>query len=296
MTIKEYMSHIKNVRRYSHHTLLAYKTDLNQFEEFCKQDLLIVTRKDVRKYLLYLKDLGYSNRTINRKLEVLRSFYRYNWWHYKISSPCNLLPPIRFQKAKSTYLSAKEIANVLDNIVPGQNRKIMRDLVILEILYHTGCRADEILNLKKKYVDINRLQIKIIGKGKVERIVPVNKRIVTMLKIYLKMWQGKNKGAYVFVNDKGKKIYPMFLWRLIRKYFDFEQLGIAVSAHTFRHSTATHLHHNRAPIKSIKDLLGHRSLRSTTVYLHSDTTKMLEIYNLAHPRAKTLIDNESQMM
>jgi integrase/recombinase XerC len=286
--INEYLSHIKNIRRYSAHTITAYKSDLKQFKEFFKKNLFLARRKDVREYLLHLKTMNYSPRTIHRKLEVLKSFYRYHRKHSNIASPCHLVPPVRFQKPRGSYLAKEKIASILDSIQPEQNRKIMRDLVILEMLYYTGCRSDEIINLRKQCIDFDREQMKVVGKGKVERIVPLNKKLVVLIKIYSKMWSHKNRGSYLFVNNKGNKMYPMYLWRLIRKYFSLEHAGMPISAHTFRHSVATHLYHNRAPIKSIRDLLGHRSLESTSAYLHLDIAKLIEIYNRSHPRANVV--------
>lgn len=123
-----------------------------------------------------------------------------------------------------------------------------------------------------------------IGKGRVERIVPVNARIMRLLMRYLKAWFRERKSDYVFTIKKGTQFNPMYLWRLIRRYFKPEETGVFVSAHTFRHSVATHLYHNRAPIQSIRDILGHRSIKSTIVYLHLDSEKMKRIHRSAHPR------------
>jgi integrase/recombinase XerC len=170
---------------------------------------------------------------------------------------------------------------------PGVNRKVVRDQLVLELLYCTGCRADEIINLKKENVNLVKFQLRVLGKGKVERVIPLSARVVRLIKKHLKLWKGKNRGAYLITNNKGDKLYPMYLWRLIRKYLNTDSVGVKVSAHTLRPSFATHLYHNRAPIKSIRDLLGHRSLRSTEAYLHLNIFHLICIHRGSHPRNRT---------
>ena len=160
--INQYLSHIKNIRRYSSHTITAYRTDLKQFNGFCNKNLLTVAQKDVREYLLFLKTQGYSFRSINRKLEVLRSFYRhYRRFNDYQNYPCAHIRPLRYVKPKGRYLTVEVIKNALNSIQPGVNRKIVRDRLALELLYQTGCRANEIINLRKDHVDFHRNQIKV---------------------------------------------------------------------------------------------------------------------------------------
>ncbi|MEQ9415831.1 MAG: tyrosine-type recombinase/integrase, partial [Cyclobacteriaceae bacterium] len=262
--------------------------DLKQFSCFVNGDLLTATRIDVREFLIDLQEKKYSFRTINRKLEVLRSFYRY---HRRFTGfgnyPCSYVRNLRFVKPRGTYLTVEKIREVLDGIQPGGNRKLVRDQLVLELLYQTGCRADEIINLRKEDIDCQKKLVKVIGKGKVERLIPLSKRVVKLIQDHLKVWTGKNSGLFLLTNNKGLQLYPMYLWRLIRKYFKVSEIGVGVSAHTMRHSCATHLYHNRAPIKAIRDLLGHRSLRSTEAYLHLDLKSLIRIYSDSHPKAGT---------
>ncbi len=280
--IEQYLSHIKNVRRYSPHTLKAYQTDLKQFSTSCGKALLEVTRNDVRDFLLSIKSKGYALRSINRKLEVLRSFYR----HYRRFTeynqfPCALIRAYRFTKPRAKYLTKVEVKCVLDEIKYGSDRKLMRDRLVLELLYQTGCRASEVINLRKNEIDLHRKLIRVLGKGNIQRIVPLGNRVVELIGKYLKLWERKNQTEYLLTTDHGKQMYPMFLWRLIKRYFSTP----GVSAHTLRHSCSTHLYHNRAPIKAIRDLLGHRSLRSTETYLHLDITHLIKIHTESHPKS-----------
>jgi len=171
---------------------------------------------------------------------------------------------------------------VLDAIDYKKCKKLLRDRLVLEFLYQTGCRASEVINLRKNQIDTHRKQIRILGKGNVERVIPITRRLNRLINLHLKRWAIKNKTPYLFSTDSGKKMYSMFLWRLIKKYFPERN----VSAHTLRHSCATHLYHNRAPIKAIRDLLGHRALRSTEVYLHLDIGHLITIYTDSHPRTR----------
>lgn len=235
--------------------------------------------------MMDLKSRDYSPRTINRKLEVLKSFYRYHFKYSGLtSSPCRFIYHLKYVKPKGQFVAVDKVIKILDGIDQGMNRKMVREKLILELLYQTGCRCSEITGLKKKNIDFKKSQLKVLGKGRIERIVPISDYAVSLLKIHHNLWKHKNKGPYVFVTSKGRKIYSMYVWRLVRKYFHSEETGMNVSPHTLRHSIATHLYHNRAPLHSIKQLLGHRSLKSTSIYLHNDLAKLKRDYNMAHPK------------
>lgn len=213
--INEYLSHIKYVRRYSQHTLIAYRTDLLQFKTYCKKNLLEVDQADVRGFLKYLREQKLLPRTINRKIEVLRSFYRYyrRFTEYN-EFPCAHIRQLRFVKPRGRYLPKETIINVLDGIDYKKCEKLLRDRLVLEFLYQTGCRASEVINLRKNQIDTSRKQIRILGKGNVERLVPITKRLNNLINLYLKR-STKNKTLFLFSTDSGKKMYAMFLWRLI---------------------------------------------------------------------------------
>jgi hypothetical protein len=153
-------------------------------------------------------------------------------------------------------------------------------------LYFTGCRASEIINLKTDQINYVKRQIKVIGKGNFERIVLVNAEIINLIKAYRRKSKCCKDSGKLFTTDRGKKIYPMLLWRLVRRYFKPEKLGINTSAHILRHSIATHLYHNRAPLHSIKRFLGHRSLKTTVLYLHFGPEHLKKVYQDAHPKER----------
>jgi len=278
--VNQYLNHIEKIRRYSRHTLIAYRTDLRQFSNFYKGNLINATERDVRNFQIHLRTQNYSNRSINRKFEVIRSFYRHHRRHngYK-NFPCSRIKKLRFIRVSGSYLTKDVIHNTLNAIQPGENREIVRDLLILELLYQTGCRANELINLKRDNIDLQRKVIKVVGKGKFERLLPIGGRLIRLIKKQSKLWEGKNRTDYLISTDKGKQMYPMCLWRLIRKYFK------TASAHTLRHSFAAHLYQNGAPITAIRDLLGHRWLSTTTIYLHLEIETLIAIHKRSHPRA-----------
>ncbi|ELR71714.1 Integrase, site-specific recombinase [Fulvivirga imtechensis AK7] len=283
--ITYFLDHLAFVKRYSSHTITAYKTDLLQFQRFFKQSLLLATHRDVREFLMWLVSKGYSLNTVNRKLEVLKSFYRYYWRHgYIEASPCWKLRHFQYSKRRGKFIPVDNIINVLDNINPGENIKLIRDQLILELLYYTGCRASEIINLQKQNINYCKGEIKVTGKGKRERIVFVNSKIIDLIKTYRSKCKHGDKGVFLFCSDKGQQIYPMFVWRVVRKYFKPDELKINTSAHVLRHSIATHLYHNGTPLHSIKNLLGHRSLKTTVLYLHFGPEHLKKVYTKAHPK------------
>lgn len=188
-------------------------------------------------------------------------------------------------KVELPYIKDLALLKCLNQIGSHENRKKFRDALIIEVLYYTGCRASEIINLKKADVDYPNKRVKVLGKRSRERFLHINRKIIDDLKKHLRSWRSKNRGKYVFTNDKGKKIYPMYLWRLIRRYLPEEIVGKTVSAHTIRHSIATHLYQKGASMKNVKDFLGHKSYRSTESYVHFDQETLSVIYNRCHPKA-----------
>lgn len=281
-----FIIYLRSIRRYSLHTIVAYRSDLKQAKRILKKSLHSLTRSDIQKFITYLKENNYSIKSIKRKYEVLKSYLKYHFKRKKIKElPYRGIPAVRGANPVMYFIPLDITLSILDSIKAGENRKRLRDKLALELLYYTGCRADEIIRLKKKNVDYDNLRIKVLGKGKKERYVPISKTLANLIHIHLKKWRGKNKGPYVLSDNQGKRMYPMFLWRLIRKYFTVELTGKKVSAHIIRHSISTHLYILGAPIKIIMELLGHRYLRSTAIYLHPDLEYLKKLYIKCHPKS-----------
>jgi integrase/recombinase XerC len=281
----EFLNYLKYIRRYSPHTITAYKTDLKQFKKYKGSKILTADKKDVTDFISFLKSNSISKRSIRRKIEVLKSYYYFNIKNSRIKlSPCRFIPRIQFDKTDIGYIKQEDLTRILDSLDPGINRKKIRDKLVLELLYLTACRADEIINLKKKDIDYSQMCIKVLGKGKKERIIPITPQIISLIKSHLSKWKSKNRSSFLLNDNKGKKLYPMFLWRIIRKYFTPEDIGMNTSAHIIRHSTATHLYNNGATIYDIQKLLGHGSIISTAGYIHLEPEILLNFYLKAFSR------------
>jgi integrase/recombinase XerC len=282
-----YIKYIKFIRRYSPNTVAAYKTDLKQFKSYFRSNLLKVQRKDILDFIEELRASSISDRSIARKMISLRSYYSFCIKNSSIQfSPFRFIPSLKFNKLKREYIKQEKIIGILDSFDPGMNRKKVRDKLVVELLYFTGCRVNEIINLKKKDVDYKKASIKIIGKGKKERIVPVNQSLLELMKTYLLAWKNNNRTPYLLSDNKGKKIYAMFIWRLIKKYFNPQAININVSSHTIRHSIATHIYENGASLYDVQKFLSHTRVSSTCAYIHIDPEYLLRIYKKAHPKER----------
>ncbi len=281
--ISGFIKYLRNIRRYSNNTIVAYRSDILQFKSVFPKSILEAKSVDIKHYLTYLKATKLSLTSINRKLESLKAFYRYCSTNSVITkSPCSTIHQIKATPSETTYLSKDKLLPVLNNIEVGENRQKIRDVLILELLYFTGCRISELINIKKKDVDYQAKRIKVIGKGRTERFIHINSTIVQLIDKYKKVT--RNRSGYLFANNKGRKLYSMFLWRLVKRYFPTEVFGEIISPHIIRHTAATHLYQNGASMKSVKDFLGHHSYRSTNSYVHFDHETLMTIFNRCHPK------------
>lgn len=287
---RSFLNHLRFTRRFSIHTLTAYTFDLNQFVNFVKRPILFATEEHVQLYLLYLKTRGYSSRSVKRKLEVLKSFYRY---HLKFEgladSPCKKISKLKFSKPTVRFIPEPIIHLTLDSIDPTKGKESLRDRLMLELLYTTGLRSSELLNIKTTDIDLLNAHIKVTGKRKWQRLIPLSSRVQELIQVYNTNWKTLNESEFLFCTKRGQKVYPVLLWRIVRKYFQREKLKFNVSAYTFRHSAATHMYHNHAPLEGLKIFLGHRSVKSTLNYLHVDTEHLKRVHQRSHPKEKSQV-------
>lgn len=283
-SIRQFLRYIEFSRRYSPNTITAYRTDLLQFRSFAGKPLIRAQQSDIRAFITKLKKAKFSHRTINRKIEVIKSFYRFAVKHGQITiSPARHIQLLMFHSPKGKFIPSPILSEILDQIPVGHCKITTRDRLLLELLYYTGCRVSEVINLKRSEIDFCRMQMKVTGKGRYQRVVVINKKIVELITIYESLWNSKS--SYLLVSNKGRKIYPMLVWRIIQQYFRQPHVDFNVSAHVIRHSIATHLYRDRAPLHSIKSFLGHKSLRTTLLYIHSDPSHLKKVFQLAHPKA-----------
>ncbi|MBI9033966.1 MAG: tyrosine-type recombinase/integrase [Bacteroidales bacterium] len=289
---ERYLNYIRQERRYSQHTFLSYQTDLFQFGEYLKNFYKnsfpqSATQEMIRSWVIELIDLGVSNRTINRKLSCLKSFYKFLLKEGVVdANPMKGIVSPKVSKRLPAFMT-EEMVNLSTIPVVYDDFYSLRQSVVFEILYQTGIRLSELINLEVDNVDFYKQQIKVFGKRNKERLIPVSKQLLELIKRYLDERNEcfENHSAFLIVSNKGIKTYPKFIYGSVRS--QLEQLGTLSkkSPHVLRHTFATHLLNNGADINSVKELLGHESLASTQVYTHNTIKKLKSIYELAHPRA-----------
>lgn len=288
----EYLALEKN---YSSHTVLAYKKDMEAFSAFAKAnydqtDLAIIHYAQIRSWIVTLVDSGISNRTVNRKVSSLKAFYKFL---VKIEV-IHVTPLVKHKALKTSKklqipFSENEVSETFDLISFSDDFESLRDLLILELLYGTGMRRAELINLTVGSVDVSQKTIRVIGKRNKERIMPLLPNICKTISKYLIKRDElveRSIGSPLLITKKGIKLYDTLVYRIINQYFSKTSNKIKKSPHIIRHSFATHLLNQGADLNTVKDLLGHASLASTQVYTHNSIKTLRNVYTNAHPRNK----------
>jgi integrase/recombinase XerC len=279
------LDHLSIERRLSSHTITSYSTDLEQFTAFINPtELQQVQAMDVRKWLISLSDDSLQNRSINRKLATLRTFYKYLLRTGKITeNPMTSIRMVKTTKKIPHFVRESEMENLVENRIIATNFSEARDELILFLLYGTGIRLAELISLQNSQVNLTAKTIRVIGKRNKERMIPIPAFLVELIETYRQFCPFEN--AHLLLTDKGEPLYPMFVQRLVKKNLgEFSQLE-KLSPHVLRHTYATHLLNRGADLNAIKELLGHANLAATQVYTHNSMEKMKAIYQQAHPKA-----------
>ena len=280
-----FLDHLSIERRLSSHTIISYSTDLEQFTAFINPtELHLVQAMDVRKWLISLSDDSIQNRSINRKLATLRTFYKYLLRTGKITeNPMASIRMVKTTKKIPHFVRESEMENLVENRIIATNFSEARDELILFLLYGTGIRLAELISLQNSQVNLAAKTIRVIGKRNKERMIPIPAFLVELIETYRQFCPFEN--AHLLLTDKGEPLYPMFVQRLVKKNLgEFSQLE-KLSPHVLRHTYATHLLNRGADLNAIKELLGHANLAATQVYTHNSMEKMKAIYQQAHPKA-----------
>ncbi|RXP63347.1 integrase [Lutibacter sp. HS1-25] len=292
MPINAFINYISLEKKYSLHTVTAYKNDLISFQEFCvsefeSDDIVNANYSQIRSWIVVLVNSDISNRSINRKISSLKSFYKFLQKTKQLDlNPLTKHKALKVAKRVQVPFSEKEIESVLNLNMENTDFESVRDKLIVELLYSTGMRRSELVNLRLNDIDRSNGVVKVLGKRNKERYIPLLKSVLDSLAIYHE-FRGviESDQSYLFVTKHGKKIYDTLVYRIINNYFSTVSLKVKKSPHVIRHSFATHLLNEGADLNAVKELLGHSSLASTQVYTHSSLGKLKEVYNLAHPRS-----------
>ncbi len=294
MHLPQFIEHLSVEKKYSDYTLIAYKTDLLQFFEFCNEKLEIndvdnVVYNHVRSWIITLVEEKQSNRSINRKISSLKSYYKFLLKIGEIKkSPLATHKALKTSKRIQIPFSEIEIEAVLDELKGENDFKGVRNLLIVELFYATGMRRGELVNLKIVDIDTIQKQIKVTGKRNKQRIIPLIETVFDTLNRYMilrkNIVENEEAKPFLFITEKGIKIYETLVYRVINGYFSRASIKVKRSPHILRHSFATHLLNQGANLNAVKELLGHSSLAATEVYTFQDIAKLNSIHKEAHPR------------
>lgn len=278
---------------YSSHTIRAYKKDINSFLEYVKTKLEEVDLLDIRGFVVHEIKRGINKSSISRRLSSIRTFFKFLYREgYIKNNPAKLVSNPKQKKILPRFLTVDEVFSLVEK-PEGIGFMIARDKAILELLYSSGLRVSEICNLNYDDINIQESLIKVMGKGKKERIVPIGSKALDATKTYIvERLLLKTKEKAFFLNRLGKRLSERGIRRIVEKYSKLVSMKGKVTPHTLRHTFASHLLQGGADLRVIQELLGHSSLSTTQRYTHLDITHLMDIYDKAHPLARE--DNEKQ--
>lgn len=292
MPFSHFLDYLQLEKKYSTHTITAYAADLRDFQEFIShtydQDRVDeVNYSQIRSWIVELSESGISNRTINRKLSSLKSYYRFLLKTNQIeASPMVKHKALKTPKKVQIPFSEDEIVQVIENI-DNSTYEGVRDRFIVELFYSTGIRRIELINIKLQDLDLDTGVLKVLGKRNKERFIPLIKSVIATGRVYLeyrKDTEGLLENDHLFLTSKGDKTYESFVYRIINNYFSRVSGKLKKSPHILRHSFATHLLNQGANLNAVKELLGHSSLAATQVYTHNSIAELSKVHQKAHPR------------
>lgn len=288
MSISKFIDYLSLELQYSPHTVLAYQKDVRDFGAFISPiDLEDANKIDIRAYLAYLVGQNLEERSINRKLSSIKTYYKFLLNIEQISRlPTEGIKSLKFNKKVQIPYSSNEIYSLLNGDLFTNDFEGKRDKLILELLYHTGMRRSELISLKISSISFDKKEIKVLGKGNKERIIPVNDKLLYEVKVYLEKAEEEKVElrGNLLVTNKGKRLYPELVYSITKSYLSLVTEKNKKSPHMIRHSFATQILHNGADLNAVKEILGHSSLASTQEYTHNDIQQLKKVFNQAHPR------------
>lgn len=295
MSVSAFISYLRLEKNYSEHTIKAYERDIGTFAEYCKEHhgehgITQVSYPLIRNWIVVLSDQRISNRTINRKISSLQAYYKFLLKVGDITiSPLVKHRALKTSKKVEVPFSEIEMETILSKIPFEDGFEGERDKLIIELLYTTGMRRAELVNLKVTDINLSGHTLKVLGKRNKERILPLLPSTIEQIKAYLIKRSEIEKNtdmAYLLLTKEGLKIYETLVYRTINKYFSLVSPKVKKSPHILRHTFATHMLNRGADLNSVKELLGHSSLASTQVYTHNSIAELKKVHQKAHPRNK----------
>jgi len=292
MPINSFLEYLSLEKNYAVTTIKAYKLDLEQFsayifEQSSSKDIVSVSYGEIRSWIVLLSNSGITNQSINRKVSSLKAYYKFLLKTSVIEgSPLSKHRSLKTSRKIQVPFSEKEVAAVLEDF-DETSFEGLRDKFMVELLYTTGIRRAELINIKEEDLDVGNKMLKVLGKRNKERYIPLLNQVVSTARDYLDSKHSQSftrDYEFLFVTSRGHKSYESLVYRIINNYFSKVSGKVKKSPHILRHSFATHLLNQGAEMNAVKELLGHSSLASTQVYTHNSIAELSRVYNNAHPR------------
>ncbi len=289
--LNSFFDYLEYEKKYSKHTLVSYRADINEFCEFYLKTnstiiLSEINYQIIRTWVTQLFDSNKSSKTINRKISSLKSFYKFLMREQLVAlNPTSKLTGPKNNKRLPIFIEEHKMDKLLDTIKFSDDFEGLRDKLIIDILYQTGIRRTELTHLQINDIDLQNLTIKVLGKRKKERLIPISLQLKRNLDEYINVKESKNlTNLFLLVNLKNEVLTDSKVYTLVKKYLSFVSTQKKKSPHVLRHTFATHLLNNGADINAVKNLLGHSSLTATQIYTHNTIEKLKKSYKQAHPR------------
>ncbi len=287
-----FLDYLKYEKRYSKHTIIAYQNDLEQFfqfqvSQFDAPELSTLTGSMVRSWLAEIKEDKISSKSINRKISSLKSFFKYQLkTGALLKSPMGTIIAPKVSKRLPMFVEQIDMDNLFKHQQFSDDWQGKTERLVILLLYSTGMRLSELIQLKESQLDAAYNQVKVLGKGNKERIIPISKELIVQLQNYVNEKPQKlAEVTNLFITEKGKPLQPKSVYTFVKKSLSEVTTIQKKSPHILRHSFATHLMNNGADLNAVKELLGHSSLAATQVYTHNTIEKLKEVFNKAHPKA-----------
>ena len=293
-TIQHFLDYLKFQKRYSQHTIISYKNDLDAFfvylqYQFGETPLANIKTTFIRSWLAELKQQGMESKSINRKISTLKSFFKYQLRQQTITvSPMTAIISPRINKRLPRFVDDKDITTLFTDVEFPDTWDGKTQRLILQLFYNTGMRQAELVGLKEIDIFVSNNSIKVLGKGNKERIIPVSNQLMNKMQEYMgdkKKTHEEFDKTFLLVTASGKKLYPRYVYNAVNKYLSKVTTIDKKSPHVLRHTFATHLMNSGADLNAVKELLGHSSLAATQIYTHNTIEKLKDIHKKAHPKA-----------
>jgi len=293
-SIQNFLDYLKFQKRYSQHTVISYKNDLDSFftyihHQFGDTRLQDINTMFIRSWLAELKQGGMESKSINRKISTLKTFFKYQLRQQTLAvSPMTGIISPKVSKRLPQFVDKKDITTLLEHVEFPDTWDGKTQRLLIQLFYNTGMRQAELVGLKEIHIGLHNSTIKVLGKGNKERVIPVSKQLMDQMQDYMSSKKNNFEvfdKVFLLVTAHGKKLYPRYVYTAVNKYLGMVTTIDKKSPHVLRHTFATHLMNNGADLNAVKELLGHSSLAATQIYTHNTIEKLKDIHKKAHPKA-----------